>query len=464
MISNVSKVFASYASAKSFALAFTFSLCVLGAGAAAAAETQHQGPTIQHWETSNGVGVYFVSAPEIPMINIQVVFDAGAARDGDKSGLATLTTTLMQDGAGDLNEEAIADRFDSIGARFGAGAQRDMSTVSLRSLTDPALLNPALETAALVLTAPTFPNDALERERTRLLVGLKAQQDSLDDLSDKALYHAVYANHAYANPVEGDEKTVAAISRDDIKQFFDRYFVSKNATVAIVGAVSRTEAEAIAQKLTGKLPTGEAAAPLAAVSPLTSSNRVEIYHPATQTHVLFGQPGMTRDDPDYFPLLVGNHVLGGSGLVSRLADEIREKRGLSYSTYSYFAPMRVSGPYILGLATRNDQAQMASELMHKVLSDYVANGPTAAELKAAKQNITGSFPLRLASNSKIAEYVALIGFYKLPLDWLDEYPKKAEAVTIEQIRDAFKRRVKPDAMATIVVGGAVTAPARDPAS
>ena len=460
MISNMSNVFASYARATSYA--FTLSLCVFGA--AVAAEVKNQGPVIQHWDTSNGAGVYFVSAPEIPMINIQVVFNAGTAHDGDKSGLATLTTTLMQDGAGDLNEEAIADRFDSIGARFGASAQRDMATISLRSLTDPALLNPALETAALILTSPTFPADVLERERTRLLVGLKAQQDSMDDLANNALYRAVYDKHAYASPVEGEEKTVSAISRDDIKQFFDRYFVSKNATVAIVGAVSRAEAETIAQKLTAKLPTGEAAAPLVNVPPLTSSKRVEIYHPSTQTHVLFGQPGMTRNDPDYFPLLVGNHVLGGSGLVSRLADEIREKRGLSYSTYSYFAPMRVSGPYVLGLATRNDQAQMASELMLKVLSDYVAKGPTAAELKAAKQNITGSFPLRLASNSKIAEYVALIGYYKLPLDWLDEYPKKAEAVTIEQIRDAFKRRVKPDAMATVIVGGAVAAPARDPAS
>lgn len=457
---DVSKIFASHARATSFAL--TLTLCL--SGAAFAAETKRLGPAIQHWETSNGAAVYFVNAPEIPMVNIQVVFDAGTARDGDKSGLATLSTTLLQEGAGDLNSEAIAKRFDSIGARFGASAQRDMSTVSLRSLTDPALLNPALDTATLILSSPTFPSDALERERTRLLVGLKAQKDSLDDISDKALYRAVYGNHVYANPVEGEETTVATISRGEIQQFFDRYFVSKNATVAIVGAVSRADAEMIAQKLTEKLKSGDAAAPLAAVPPLTEAKRVEIHHPSTQTHVLFGQPGMSRNDPDYFPLLVGNHILGGSGLVSRLSDEIREKRGLSYSTYSYFAPMRVSGPFILGLQTRNDQAKLASELMLKVLSDYVATGPTAEELNAAKQNITGSFPLRIASNNKIAEYVALIGFYKLPLDWLDDYPKKAEAVTIEQIRDAFKRRVKPDAMATVIVGGAVAAPARDPAS
>jgi zinc protease len=255
------------------------------------------------------------------------------------------------------------------------------------------------------------------------------------------------------------------LSREDIQQFHKRYYVASNAVIAIVGAVTRQEAETLAQQVIGKLPAGKEAPPLPAVTSLSASRLEQIGFPSQQTHILIGQPGIKRGDPDYFPLYVGNHILGGGGLVSRLSEEIREKRGLSYSTYSYFSPMRMAGPYILGLQTRNDQTAEAHRLMQKVLSEFVAHGPTAEELDAARKNITGGFPLRIASNSKIASYIAMIGFYGLPLDYLDRFNERVEAVTLEQIRDAFQRRVAPDKMLTVIVGGGnLTASADEPAS
>ena len=166
-----------------------------------------------------------------------------------------------------------------------------------------------------------------------------------------------------------------------------------------------------------------------------------------------GQPGLTRDDADFFPLYVGNHILGGGGLVSIISDEIREKRGLSYSAYSFFRPMREAGTYQFGLQTRNDQAEHALEVLKQTLVDFVEQGPTEEQLIAAQKNITGGFALRLDSNSKIADYLAMIGFYNLPLNHLDTFNERVDAVTIEQIKAAYKKRIHPQKMVTILVGG-----------
>ena len=171
-----------------------------------------------------------------------------------------------------------------------------------------------------------------------------------------------------------------------------------------------------------------------------------------------GQPGMQRGDPDYFVLYVGNHILGGSGLVSQLSEEVREKRGLSYSVYSYFSPMRRNGPFLVGAQTQNSKVQQAIDVMRATLRNYIDQGPTQDELDAAKQNITGGFPLRISSNSRIVEYLAMMGFYRLPLDYLDRFVERVNAVTREQIHEAFQRRLNLDRFVTVVVGDGQVAP------
>jgi zinc protease len=410
-------------------------------------------PNIQHWETANGARVYFVAAPELPMVDVQVVFDGGAARDGEQHGVALLTNGLLAEGAADLNADQIAEQFDAMGARFSNNSERDMAMVSLRSLSETEVLNPGINLLNKILTKPTFPADAFERERNRLLQAIEQRKQSAGDLANEAFYQAVFDNHPYASLPEGDTDSVKALSVDDLTSFYQTYYVAQNAVIAIVGDLDKSQAEQMANAIVAGLPTGQRAPELPVVDSLEAEKNIRIDHPSTQTHILVGTPGMARGDEDYFDLYVGNHILGGNGLVSRLSQEVRENRGLSYSTYSYFLPMRKQGPFILGLQTKNETAQEALKVLKDELRKFVNQGPTAEELEASKKNITGGFPLRISSNSKIAGYIAMIGFYGLPLDYLDQFNAKIEAVTLDSIKTAFQRRVNPDKMATVLVGG-----------
>ncbi len=409
-------------------------------------------PQIQQWQTANGARVFFVPAPEIPMVDAQVVFDAGSARDLAKPGIAVLTNALLNEGAGDKNADAIAEQFATLGARQGNSAERDMASFSLRSLTDASKLQPAADLLALILKQPTFPQDAFARVQNNALVGLQAQKQSPEDITSEAFFKAVYGSHPYASDPSGTEDSVKALSVDDLKAFYKQYYVARNAVVAIVGALDRAGAEKLANTLVSGLPEGAAAAKLPEVASLAEAHVVKLSHPSTQSHVMLGQPGMRRADADYFALYLGNHILGGNGLVSRISDEIREKRGLSYSAYSYFMPMRDRGPYILGLQTRTDKVDEAVKVLRDTLEKFVKDGPTAKELEASKKNITGGFALRVDSNKKIADYLALIGFYNLPLDYLDTFIARVNAVTLQQVKDAFKRRVDTGKLVTVIVG------------
>lgn len=413
------------------------------------------GLDIEHWQTENGARVYFVRAAELPMVNVQVVFDAGSARDGDRHGLGMLTNGLLAEGAGGLDANEISKRFEAVGAEFSNSSHRDMSVLSLRSLTDPKLLEPALGTFARVLGQPDFPEKAIARERNNMLVALQGEEQSPRDIAERAFYAAVYGSHPYAGMPTGDRESIARIKSQDIVAHYGQYYVARNAVVAIVGDLDRAGAQRLAKRITSDLRPGKAAPELPAVEPLEQARLVAIEHPSTQTHVLMGQPGIRRDDPGYFPLYVGNHVLGGSGLVSRISEEVREKRGLSYSAYSYFVPMTRKGPYVLGLQSGNDTAAQALTVLGETLQTFVAEGPTAEELAASKKNITGGFPLRIDSNSDIVQNLAVIGFYQLPLDYLDTFSAKVEAVSIADIRDAFQQRVDPQRMVTVTVGATV---------
>ncbi len=426
---------------------FILSVVLLTSGAAIQAA-----PKIEHWQTKNGVAVYYVYTPEIPMVDLQVVFDAGSSRDGDLPGLATLTSGLLDQGAGGLDADTVSTGFESLGAVFGASAGYDFATVQLRSLTDDTLLTAAIENFKRVLSKPDFPEAALARHRAQRLIGIQAKKQSPSAVAKDAFMRAVYQSHPYANPGEGTQASVSAIGRRDITAFYQQYYVANNALIAIVGAIDRSHAEKIAEDITRDLNPGEKAEPLPPVNNLHQAHNVFIEHPSTQTHILIGQPGLKRDDLDYFPLYVGNHILGGGGMVSRLFAEVREKRGLSYSAYSYFSPMRFAGPFIAGLQTKTEQANAALSVLMENIKSYIETGPTEAELIAAKKNITGSYPMRIDSNAKILGYVVVIAYYKLPLDYLDTFNANVDAVTIDQIKRAFSQRLLPDKLVTVMVG------------
>ena len=408
---------------------------------------------IQHWKTGNGARVYFFETHQIPMVQFTVGFDAAASRDPEnKHGLASLVNTLMDDGAGDLDEETVAESLASVGAQYGGQSARDMATLELKVLSEASYLEPALDVFSKIVGQPAFPEAALERERERTLVAIIQSRQSPRDVAQRAFYTRLYPSHPYGHMPEGDEQSVKNITRADLVEFHKRYYTGANAVIAIVGDLSRADAERAAERIVGLLPEGRPAPPLPEVDRSGEGVRVNEQFPSQQSHLLLGQPGVSRGDPDYFPLYVGNHILGGSGLISRLSVKIREERGLAYSVYSYLVPMRRQGPYILGLQTRNDQAEDARRIALETVQQFIDEGPAEEELNAAKNNITGGFPLRIDSNEQIANNLLNIAFYDLPLDYLNTFTDKVSAVTVEGIRDAFRRRVDPKSWVQVRVG------------
>jgi zinc protease len=408
---------------------------------------------IQDWETDNGMRVLFVEASEIPMLQVSVAFAAGNTRDPDeKMGLASLTSTLLDDGAGELNADQLVGALDAMGIEFGSSSSRDMSRATLKTLTDLPIMSRAVELFATILSAPVFPGDALERERNRALVGLERHRQSPGSVASEAFWAAMYPGHVYGRFGAGSEETLAGITRDDIVGFHQRYYVARNGVMVLVGDISRAVAEQIANQVSGGLAAGEPADPIPPVQDVEADERL-IDFPSQQSHVSLGHPVVERGNEDYIPLYVGNYTLGGSSFVSLLGEEIRENRGLAYSVYSYLSPMFRRGPFVVGFQTRNDQRDMTIELAREIVTRYVEEGPTEEQLDSAKRHITGAFPLATDSNSKIAGFLLSVAFYNLPLDYLDTYIDRVEAVTVDRVREVLQRYIHPDRFVQVVVGG-----------
>lgn len=408
-------------------------------------------PQIQHWQAPSGARVYFVEDHNLPMLDVAVSFPAGSAYDSaDKKGVAELTHRLLDLGVQGMSEDDIARKLADVGARVASSFDADRSAVTLRTLSSPSERDVALDILARVLQQPLFPQAVLAREKTRLIASLREAEAKPEFLSEKAFSKAVFGSHPYGWQAEVSD--IEKIQRDDVQAFYRARYAARGAVVALIGDVTRQQAEAIAQRLTAQLPQGDGSTVLQAVARLSGPSEQRIPHPASQSHILIGAPGIARNDADYFPLYVGNYILGGGGFVSRLMNEVREKRGMAYSVYSYFMPMQQPGAFQIGLQTKNEQADEALQVVRKTVRDFVEKGVTEAELRAAKQNIIGGFPLRIDSNRKILEYLSVIGFYDLPLTYLDDFQARVEQVDVRAINEAIRRRIDPDAMVTVIVG------------
>lgn len=417
---------------------------------------------IQHWTQPGGAQVFLVESPAIPMLDLQLDFDAGARRDpAGQAGLASATADMLekglraQGGEPALDENQLGEAWADLGASFSAGAGSDRMSFSLRTLTDPALLARAVALAARQIGEPAFPDKVWQRERQRLVAALREARTRPATVAGLAFAKAVYGEHPYG--FETSEATLARIGVADMRALHARLVAPCRARVSLVGAIDRARADALVTQLLARLPPGRDCAPLPAlpeVAPLAAPAEQRIPFASAQAHVFIGQPGHKRDDPDFFALMVGNYILGGGGFVSRLSTEVREKRALSYSVYSYFAPGLHAGAFTLGLQTRPDQAPQAVQVAREVLARFVAEGPSEAELQAAKDFLIGGFALRIDSNRKLLDNVANIAWHGLPLDYLERWTQRVAEVSADQVRAAFARVLQPGRMATVVVGGA----------
>ena len=420
------------------------------------------GIPVQFWMLDNGAKVYLMEVPGLPMVDFQLEFDGGTRRDNkDTQGLAQATAMMMSKGvqaqgmSAAFDENQLGEAWADLGAMASANASLDRMSLNLRSLTRPELLNAAVDLAARQLALPSFPADIWQAERERWIASIDESNTKPNVVAALAFSKAVYGNHPY-----GAEPTAQSLGRIDTRMmalFHARYFVPCHAKISIVGAVGREQANELVERLLRHLPAGGSCALLPLIEevhPLAEAKRIDIPFESAQTHVLIGQPGIPRQHHDYLPLIVGNYVLGGGGFVSRLTEQVREKRGLSYSVYSYFSPGQHAGAFTVGLQTRPDQAVQAVEVATKVVKEFVDGGPSELELQSAKNFLIGGFALRLDSNRKLMDNLSNIAWFDLPLDYLDTWTSNVEKLTVNDIQQAFARHVQPERMVTVVLGPA----------
>jgi zinc protease len=428
---------------------FMLLLVIAAAGIAPAT----QAVDIESWETEQGMRVLFAPAPTLPMLDVRLTFDAGAARDGDRNGLARLTSNALAHGTADMDADAVAERFEAVGAQFNTTSARDMGIVTLRSLTEPDWLAEAVDVLTAILANPAFPEDDLARERRQMLQALQRERQEPGSVASRRFYQLMYGEHPYGNAPSGSEDTIPTLTRAEVESFFRQYYTAGNAVLSMTGAISRTEAEVLAERIARALPEGGRAPALPSVPKLEGPITERIAFPSEQAHIFMGAPALRRDDADYYALTVGNHALGGGGFTSRLFREVRTARGLAYSVYSAVQPMAAEGPFLVGMQTGTDQTEEALQVLREELERLHREGVESDELEASRANITGGFPLRLASNSDIVQNLGMMGFYDLPLDFLAAHNDRIGAVTGEEVHEVIQRRIDPEALVTVVVGG-----------
>ena len=425
----------------------------------------HASLPIQHWTQPSGARVFLVESHAIPMVDVQIDIDAGSRRDpAAQAGLASVMTGQMTNGTRAepqgqgpyplaLDENQIGEAWADLGASFGGSAGGDRMSFGLRSLSYPDLLDKAVALAARQMAHPAFPEAMWLRDRERISASIRESLTKPGTVVQQRFAQAVYGTHPY-----GFRTTPESLSRigvQDLKNLHAQALRACRATVSVVGDLTRAQADALVQRLLAQWPRESGCPslpPVPEVAPLTAAQNLSLPFDSAQAHVLIGQPGYKRDDPDFFALLVGNHILGGGGFVSRLTEQVREKRGLSYSVYSGFAPGMHAGAFTIGLQTRPDQAAQAVAVAQEVVQNFVRQGPTEAELQAAKSNLVGGFALRIDSNRKLLGNVANIAWNRLPLDYLNTWTRQIERVSAADVQRAMARVLQPERMVTVVVG------------
>ncbi len=415
---------------------------------------------IQQLDSYKGAKAYLVQTQSLPMLDIEISIDAGTRYDpASKAGLAIMTAELLDNGirsAGrNLTEAQIADEIADLGADIKIGVSGERAMILVRCLSRPDIRDRAIQLARLILSSPTYDSVIVNREKQRISAGLLEAETKPDFVLDRRFRKAVYGDYPLGNAVT--VKSIAGLSASDLKQFHQQFYRSDRVIVSMVGDVSKSEAQEIMQTLVKDLPqTGSSIPPLPelARSPVENLSEREITIPfdSQQAHIAMGMTAIARNNPDYFPLIVGNYALGGGGFVSRLMNEVREKRGLAYSVFSYFAPGQETGIFQAGLQTKNDQASMALDVMTETISQFIAKGPTQSELDAAKANLINGFPLRIDNNRKLLDNVSSIAWNGLPLNTLDTWTEQVNAVTREQVESAFQKYLAMDRMKIVVLG------------
>ncbi|QHF01388.1 insulinase family protein [Pseudomonas asturiensis] len=409
---------------------------------------------IQTWNTAEGAKVLFVEAHELPMLDIFLTFAAGSSQDDKTPGIAKLTSYMLKEGINGKDANAIAQGFEALGAQFETGVYDDRATVWLRSLSAAQKREPALKLFSEVVGKPTFPSDAVTRMKNLVIASIESEKRASRTIVWDELYKKIYGDHPYAHRTNGNEEDINAMTQAHLKAFHAKGYAAGNAVIAMIGDLSWEEAQVIAAQVSASLPKGPKLAKTGdPVEPKASATHIEF--PSSQTQMLLGQLGITRNDPDYAALMAGNSILGGTDFGSRLMTEVREKRGLTYNVWSRFLTAKAPGVFMIELQTRAEMSENTLKLVQETVREFIANGPTQDELDNVKREIIGSFPLEVAGNGAIGSRLADIGFYDLPLSHFDDYMAAIQSLTVQQVKAAMSKHLSADKMIVVTAGPTV---------
>lgn len=407
--------------------------------------------SFSQWQTAEGLRVYWAPNQQLPIADIRLVFDAGAAREG-QAGVAAAVTSMLDEGSQFRDGQALAEALESVGAAFSAESHRDMAVVQLRSLAAAEYLQPALDTFVEMVAQPAFNAADWQRIQASMLLAKKQTTESPSGKAVTVFYNSLYDTHPYRRVPGGTSAGIAALTVEELRQFHQQFYGSKNAVLVMVGQLSREQAESIASYVSESLPASAAAPKLPTVAPLPAARYEHRDFRSAQTQVMIGGVGISRTDPDYYAVQVGNELLGGSGFGTLLMRELREKRGLTYGVSSKFTAMRAAGPFVISFATRADQAQEAVKLTQHLLREFVEGGISDADVARAKANLIQSFPRHVASNADVGAYLSTMGFYGLTDDFLNGYMARLQAVRTADVQRAMRRLILPNKLLTVTVG------------
>lgn len=408
-------------------------------------------PKATVWKTRTGVPVWWVNRPQIPMLDVAVSFNAGSARDGVQFGVASMTQSLLDQGVTGLSARAIRQRLAAVGAQLSGELGRDQSIMFLRTRVQPQALESAWQILTAVVSQPTFPAHRLKLKKSERLALLMNQDEQPVAIAQKAFFKHLYSGHPYGHSTLGTQASIQRLDRQALVRFFKRYYVRENAMIVMVGAVTRTQAEVLAERIAAALRSGQQASKIPVPHRMLKVQHVNIPFDSHQTTVLLGQLAADQHDPDLPTLMLGNHVFGG-GMDSVLFDAIRSKNGWAYSVHSQMFPLQASGPFLVMLQTQHAMPAKVVDVVQAELSQFIRKGPSSEQLERARVQFLGQLYRSLSTNRGLLRWVLNQAFYHHSINYLKEYIEKIRAVDIQSIQKVFAQHIDLPQRLWVMVG------------
>ncbi|HXP73546.1 MAG TPA: pitrilysin family protein [Stellaceae bacterium] len=425
------------------ALALLFAV-VLSVGAARASG-------IAEVKSPGGITAWLIEDHTLPLIAVEFSFDGGTALDpSGEEGRANLAMDLLDEGAGELDSQAFKSRVEDLSVRLDFDASYDAVGGTMRTLSANA--DAAFDLLRLSLTSPRFDPAAIERVKSQVSFELREGAEAPRVIADRIWWRTAFPDHPYGRRSAGSLASIATLEADDLRRFVAERFGRDKLTVGVVGDITPERLQALLDRTFGALPAHAAAAAVADTAAFDEGALLVVNMPIPQSVVTFGERGIKRNDPDWYVALVMNEILAGNGVTSRLTAEIREKRGLAYGVGAGLSPLRHAGILYGRVATRNDRVGDVLGILRSEWRRFRDDGPTPAELAAAKTYLIGSFPLSLDTTSRLAGLLVSLQVEKLGMDYIEQRAKALAAVTVDDVRRVAKRLLDPDRLRIVIVG------------